>query len=126
MNRPLYNYIVDRPNNITTERSERIYHILDMCSSFIDFYKENGAFDAYYEECKYLAAVNIMQSLKKLPYFTDREFVRGFLNAAFDFLEKNFPDLPACRYQLYSYREDRIYLNKTLLKAYLAYKRLTK
>ena len=126
VNRPLYIYIVDRPNNITTERSERIYLILDMCSSFIGFYKEKGAFETYYEECKYLASVNIMQSLKKLPYFTDKRFVDGFLNAAFAFLKKNFPDFPKCRYDLYSYKEDHIYLNKTLLRTYLAYKRLTK
>lgn len=126
VNMPLYNYIVDRPNNITTERSERIYHVFDMCSSFIDYYKEKRVFDDYYEECKYLATINIMQSLKKLPYFTDKKFVDGFINAAFEYLKKNFPDIPKCKYNLCRYKSDYIYLRKVLLKTYIGYKRLFK
>ena len=124
VSKPLYNYLIDRPNNITQEKNERIYHILKMCESFLTFYKEKGVYDRYYEELKYLASVNILLSLKKLPYFTDKAFVNGFIKDTFAFLKRWFPDFPKCKYLLYTYKEDRIYLNPFLLKMYLMYKRV--
>ena len=124
LHEPLYNYLIDRPNNITQEKNERIYHILKMCESFVSFYREKGAFEKYYEELKYLSSINILYSLKKLPYFTDKAFVDGFIDATFTWIRNNFPDFPKCRYMLYTYKEDRIYLNRQLLQLYLAYKRI--
>ena len=123
IHQPLYNYLIDRPNNITQEKNERIYHILNMCDSFLSFYKEKDAFERYYEELKYLSTVNILYSLKKLPYFTDRKFVDVFIEKTYSFIKGYFPDFPKCKYPLYTYKEDHIYLNKTLLKLYLSYKR---
>ena len=94
IHKPLYNYLIDRPDNITQERNERIYHILDMCDSFLSFYREKDAFDRYYEELKYLSLINILYSLKKLPYFTDRTFVDGFIEKTFAFIKGYFPDFP--------------------------------
>ncbi len=124
LHEPLYDYLIDRPNNITQEKNERIYHILKMCESFVSFYREKGAFEKYYEELKYLSSINILYSLKKLPFFTDKAFVDGFIDATFTWIRRNFPDFPKCRYMLYTYKEDRIYLNRQLLQLYLAYKRI--
>ena len=124
INKPLYNYLIDRPNNISQERNERIYHIFDMCDSFINFYKENNIFEEYYEELKYLTIINVVWSLKKLPYYRDKTFVNKFVDDAFKYLKDNFSDFPKSKYSLYTNKEDKIYLNKYLLKAYLFYNNL--
>lgn len=121
---PLYNYLIDRPNNISQEKNEKIYHTLAMCESIISFYKDNSVFEEYYEELKCLCIKNILWSLRKLPYYTDKKFVNKFIDDAFDFIKKYFEDFPKSKYSLYTYKEDKIYLNKFLLKSYLFYKRI--
>lgn len=124
INKPLYNYLIDRPNNISQERNEKIYHIFDMCDSFLSFYKEKGVYKEYYDELECLSLINIIWTLKKLAYYKDKKFVNKFIDDTFDYINKNFSDFSNCKYSLYTYKEDRIYLNKILLKIYLAYKRL--
>ena len=44
LNKPLYNYILDRPNNISTQIDEKIFHIVDMSEEIVKWYeKENHA-----------------------------------------------------------------------------------
>ena len=117
----LYNYLVDRPNNITQERNQKIYHIIKMEEEILSYYKKEGIFDTYYEELKYLCGINMIQSLRKLISYTDKVFVRQFVEDSFRVMKSYFPDYPDCRYPIAQNRSDKVYLNKELLIMYLWY-----
>ena len=121
---PLYNYLVDRPGNITTQFNERIMHVLDMMQINIDAFKAKGVYEKYYEELKYLAGVNIMECLKKTRDVVYDDLVKRFVDKAFAFLKENFPDFPKGKYEMLRQKNDWIYANKFVLKLYLTYKQL--
>jgi glycosyltransferase involved in cell wall biosynthesis len=118
---PLYNYLADRPNNITQQVDTKIDHILDMVQLNLDFFKSKHIFDVYYEELKYLSVINLMYSFRKLTQFTDRRFVFEFIDRTFDLIKSNFPDYPKSKYPIQNVPNARIYLSRRNLKAYYVY-----
>ena len=124
VNKPLYNYLVDRPNNLTQQYDKQIYHIIDMNMEYLQFYKNNKIFQQYYEQLKYLCIINILTSLKKVVNFTDYHFVREFINDVFKFIKHYFPDYPACIYDFKQEKVDIIYSNKSLLLLYISYRKV--
>lgn len=124
INIPLYNYLADRPNNITLQVDQKIKHILDMVKLNINFFKEYNIFDFYYEELKYLSVINILYSFRKLSQFSNWKFVFDFIDQTFKMLKTNFPDLPKSKYPIWDEPNSHIYLVKSKLKAYYIYKRL--
>ncbi len=120
INKPLYNYLADRPGNITTQFNYNIYHVLGMVKINLDFYKKHGDFDTYYEELKFLGGVNIIECLKKTRTVKDRKMVNEFIDVCFYEIYKNFPDFPKCKYPIIRQKHDWIYANKLKLKSYLA------
>ncbi|MPN14580.1 hypothetical protein SDC9_161907 [bioreactor metagenome] len=122
VNQPLYNYLIDRPNNLTQQYDRKIYHIIDMNREYLDYYREQKVFSCYYEQLKYLCIINILNSLKKVLNYSDMAFVNQFVDDAFGFMKNYFPDYPTCIYNIYPDKHDRIYLNKILLKMYLCYR----
>ncbi len=126
VNKPLYNYLSDRPNNIMTTSDERVYHILKVEDIYLNFYKEHNVFEKYYEELKYVSVINIMSILRKTPTYKDYKFAEKFVDDCFDFINKYFPDYPKGKYPFYSYDSDKVYLNRTKLKWYLRYRRVFK
>ena len=119
---PLYNYFIDRPNNLTQQYDKKIYHIIDMNREYLDYYRENNVFDEYYEQLKYLCIINVLNSLKKTVNYTDKKFVDKFIDDAFSFIRSYFKDYPKCVYNIFNEKVDRIYLNKGLLRMYLKYR----
>lgn len=124
VNKPLYNYLVDRPNNITQQYDKKIYHIIDMNIEYLEFYKQNDVFVKYYEPLKYLCVVNMLNSMKKIDKFTDYQFVKKFINDSYKFIKYYFPDFPAAIYELKKEKQDFIYLNRVLLTLYIEFRRL--
>lgn len=122
--RPLYNYLVDRPGNITTEFSFKAYHVLDMVKLTCDFYKANNVYDEYYEELKFLALVNIMECLKKTRNSDNHKMVDKYIDVCFYDIEQNWPEYPKCKYRVLRERYDWLYLHKNWLKLYLRCRRL--
>ncbi len=120
---PLYDYLKDRPGNITGEFNMRAYHVLDMVKITLDDYKRLGIYENYYEELKYLAGINIMECLKKTRTCTDYSLADEYIDICFWYLKQNFPEFPKCRYPICREKYDRIYAHKALLKLYLAWKR---
>lgn len=112
----LYNYLIDRPNNITTQIDNKLYHIIDMSNEIINYYKENNVFDEYKEELKYLVTRNFISSLRKAVTLTDKKFVYKFIDNIFECL-KNFNGVKDT-YTIKEVYNDFIYTNKSLLKAY--------
>lgn len=122
--RPLYNYLADRPNNLTQQVDLKIDHILAMIQINLDFYKSQNAFEDNKEALKYLSGINLLSSLRKLPRLTDQDFVFSFIDTSFNLMKQDFPDFPKCDYPLRKEAHAFIYLHPNLLKWYYRYTRL--
>lgn len=123
VNEPLYDYLKDRPGNITAQFNFNVYHVLDMLKLTMDDYKTLGIYDTYYEELKYLAGVNILECLKKTRDVQDKKMTEKFIQVCFWFLRNNFPEFPKCRYRILREKYDWIYANPAALRRYLSYRR---
>ena len=123
VNKPLYDYLKDRPGNITTQFNFSVYHVLDMLKITMDDYQKLGIYDQYYEELKYLAGVNILECLKKTRNVNDKKMTEKFVDVCFWFLHSHFPEFPKCKYRILREKNDWIYAHPHTLKLYLAYRR---
>ncbi len=117
---PLYDYLKDRPGNITGEFNMRAYHVLDMVKITLDDFKRLGIYETYYEELKFLGGVNILECLKKTRECTDRKLVNEYIDVCFMDIRNNWPEFPKCRYKIAREKNDWIYTDPIRLKAYLA------
>ncbi len=118
---PLYNYLIDRPNNISTQIDEKLYHIFDMSKEIIDFYHKEGAFEDYQNELAVLIKRNIISALRKVVTIRDKNFVNSFIDHAFDFEDMYLPKKNI--YQIENVKDDKVYLNRLLCKTYYSIKR---
>ena len=120
---PLYNYIIDRPDNITSKIDNKLYDIFVMCSNIIDYYKENRKYDDYKEELDYLCSINLIQALRKVVTLKNKEFVYKFIDDTSEFINKyNINKID--KYKSYLQSGDNIYLSKTKCKLYYTWKRI--
>ena len=62
---PLYNYLIDRPNNITRQIDNKIYHIIDMSKEILDYYQAQNVYENYYDELNFLVERNLITALRK-------------------------------------------------------------
>jgi len=123
VNEPLYDYLKDRPGNITGAFNMKAYHVLDMVKITLDDFKKLGIYDQYYEELKFLGSVNILECLKKTRDCNDEKMVDKYIDVCFWYIENNWPEFPKCKYRILREKNDWIYSNKTILKAYLRHRR---
>ena len=121
-NKAYYNYLIDRPNNITRQVDEKIYHILAMAKEVVNFYQEVGYFDEVKEELNYLITINLINSLVKAMTLKDRKFVFAFIDDVFDFREQYFPH-NCVKYNPLERKSHALYLHRNLCKAYYLYQR---
>lgn len=123
MNVALYHYLVDRPNNITTQIDEKIYHIVDMAKNVMDYYKAENEFDNYVNEFEYLVKRNFIQSLRKAMNLKDKKFVYEFIDCVFD-VENEYFKNSEHKYDLIEEDGDDVYLSKKKVKSYYIFKRI--
>ena len=121
-NKAYYNYLIDRPDNITRQIDKKIYHILDMCKEVVDYYKSVNCFDEVEQELNYLVNTNILRSLMKAMKFKDQKFVFAFIDDVFDFKEAYFKK-PCRKYNLLERKSHMVYMHRNLCKAYYLYRR---
>lgn len=126
INEPLYNYLADRPGNITSELNMNVYHVLDMVKINLDYFKVNGVYEKYYEELKFLGGINIIETLKKTRNVTDAKMVDEFIDVCFYVIKRDWPEFPKCKYNILRHKHDWIYANKNTLKTYLKLRRIVK
>lgn len=117
LNKPLYNYIIDRPNNITSQVDNKLYHIIDMCKEIVEYYKKENVFDEYKEELEYLVKANCIQSLRKAMTIKDKKFVNKFIDDVFDLFNTYFKDAKHTYYDHFD-KHDKVYLSKIKCKLY--------
>ncbi len=123
INEPLYDYLQDRPGNITHQFNFSVYHVLDMVKLTLDDYKNLGIYETYYEELKCLGARNILECLKKTRNVNDKKMTEKFVQVCFWYIKNNWPEFPKCRYPILREKNDWIYANEKILRLYLAYRR---
>ena len=120
---PLYDYLQDRPGNITSQFNFSVYHVLDMVKLTLDDYKKLGLYEKFYEELKYLGCINIIECLKKTRNVTDAKMTDKFIQVCFWYIRQNWPEFPKCKYAIKREKYDWIYMHPAILKLYLNYKR---
>lgn len=126
IDKPLANYLIDRPNNISGASDKKIKDILSMVELNIGFYQKNNKFNDYYEELKYLSSINCLNMLRKVPLMDDLNFVISFIDDTFKVLKNNFKDFPKSSYGLMDLPQASIYFNPLKLKLYVYYKYLSR
>ena len=124
INEPLYNYLADRPGNITQQFNMNVYHVLDMVKINIDYFKTHDVYEKYYEELKYLGGINILECLKKTRNVNDEAMVNKYIDVCFFVIKRNWPEFPKCKYNILRQKDDWIYANKDILKFYLKVRKL--
>lgn len=124
LDEPLYDYLVDRPGNITSAFNMKAYHVLDMVKITMDDYKKLGVYDTYYEELKFLGGVNILECLKKTRDCEDEKLVSKYIQVCFWFIHNNWPEFPKCKYNICREKNDWIYTNENRLRMYLKLRRM--
>ncbi|MDO4499731.1 MAG: glycosyltransferase [Erysipelotrichaceae bacterium] len=123
INDALYNYLIDRPNNITAQIDKKLYHIIDMSKEVMDYYIENHDFDNYVNEYDYLVKRNFIQSLRKAMKLEDKKFVLKFIDDIFDTSDKYFKKSKHT-YQIAEEDGDSVYLSRFKCKAYYILRKL--
>ncbi len=120
LNIPLYNYIIDRSDNITSKVDTKVTDIIKIANNILDFYKQNDIFNTCINELNFLIKINCSQSLKKAIKMNDRKFVFNFIDDIFNIYQNNFKNVKD-NYGIKQEVSSSIYLNKILLKLYYIY-----
>lgn len=123
LNKPLYNYLIDRPNNITAQIDNKLYHIVDMAKEVMDYYKKENVYDEYVDEFEYLIKRNFIQSLRKAMKLKDLNFVYKFIDDIFKVEKEYFKD-SSHKYNIIEEDGDDVYLSKFKCKMYYLYRKL--
>ncbi len=119
----LYNYLIDRPNNITAQIDNKLYHIVDMAKEVMDYYKRENVFDEYVDEFEYLIKRNFIQSLRKAMKLKDICFVYKFIDDIFKTQKEYFKN-SGHKYKIDEEKGDNIYLSKNKCKFYYLYRKI--
>ena len=123
IDRPLYNYLIDRPNNITAQIDNKLYHIVDMAKEVMDYYQKENVYFEYVDEFEYLIKRNFIQSLRKAMKLKDINFVYKFIDDVFKVEKEYFKD-SGHKYKIVEEDGDDVYLSKIKCKFYYLYRKL--
>lgn len=121
---PLYNYLLDRPNNITSQVDKKIDHILAMVEEILNWYRQQELFEEYRLELEALCFQNYRNSLRKAVKMADGKFVNQFIDRVFDSYEKYFSRREKNPYISRETRFDFVYENRFWCKCYGLYRRI--
>ena len=100
VNEPLYNYVVGREGAITRTIDYRVFDIFKSCESLVKYYKKIDKFDALKTELESLCLLHIHTRLASLTQKGSLALKMEFVDMAFNFFEKYFPDWKNNKYYL--------------------------
>lgn len=123
LNKELYNYLLERPNSITTQIDRKLYDIIDMSKEAIDYYINEKQYMNYCEEFEYLIKRNFIQTLRKAMLLKDTKFVNKFIDDIFQVYDEYFANNKHT-YNLIEENGDDIYVSKIKSKIYYLVRKL--
>jgi hypothetical protein len=88
----LYNYRASRPGSTSNTLNRSTYDIFKACDSIISFFKEEGLYEKFKDEIEYRVITHVTLRFNLLLGITDAAARDEYVDAAFDYLDKNIPD----------------------------------
>lgn len=125
LNKPLYHYLVDRPNNITRQIDNRIFDVIEIMDQIIKYFKKKGCFETYVDELHYLYKVNTIENMRKVMKSSDYELAYRYINYVFD-KEMDLFKKSKVKYEINLDGTDVVYSNRLLAKLYYFIKKMNK
>ncbi len=92
VNEPLYYYVVDRAGAITGAVDNRIFDVFKSCTSIIEHYKKIEKFEDLKQQLEFLCIIHLRARFTALRKRGSLKLKLKYVDKAFDFLEKYFPD----------------------------------
>ncbi len=100
------NYYHVHEKSETTIIDERVFDILKILEKLNDYFKKEKIFDKYYDEIEYFNVYRLTIYTIQQRYQKDEDIRSRFINAAFNYLDDNFP----------KWRKNVYYKKRNLLK----------
>lgn len=117
LDKPLYNYVADIPNNVSSKADKKLYDIITMSDDIVKFFKKENEFDDYINELEYLVKRNYILALRKAMKINDKKFVLKFIDDIFNSEDSYFKN-NKYTYKLTEENGDNVYLNRFKTKMY--------
>lgn len=130
INQPLYYYLANRLNNVSSAYDERIIHTLWALKAIITYYKKINQFQTFEDELEMVCINQVLYELRKIIYIKDSALALKIMNEFYDYLREEFKDWTDNKY----YRQQKssqsikeklrasIYESKTALKLFYKFK----
>lgn len=120
INKPLINYVVNRPGNITTTVNKKIVEILDNLKIVNDYYINKGSFNTYKDQLCYFNLDMIFDNLYKSKWIKDDDVIDKFFDDAYNLLNNYFDNWKNNKFfKKYNFIKQIMLKNKDSYKKYI-------
>lgn len=87
---PLYYYLANRANNVSSTYDERILHTLTALKTVMEYYREMKRFEIYAQELEMVTINQSLYELQKVIYIKDEKLAMRIINEFYDYLTDEF------------------------------------
>lgn len=120
INKPLINYVVNRPGNITTSVNKKIVDILDNLRIVNDYYINKQRFDEFKNQLCYFNLDMIFDNLYKVKSIEDKQIANDFIDNSYALLDKYFDNWKSNDFfNKYSILKKQLLKNKELYRKFI-------
>lgn len=120
INKPLINYVVNRPGNITTSVNKKIVDILDNLRIVNDYYINKHRFEEFKNQLCYFNLDMIFDNLYKVKGIENKEFADKFIENAYALLDKYFDNWKSNDFfNKYNILKKQLLKNKELYRKFI-------
>ncbi len=102
VNEPLYYYLANRTNNVSSTYDERILHTITALKAIMAYYREQNQFENYKQELEMIAINQVLYELQKVIYIKDKSLAMKLIEAFYQYLESEF-----CSWQANPYYREK-------------------
>lgn len=90
IHQPLYYYLANRINNVSSAYDERILHTLLALKAIIAYYKKVNKFQTFEDELEMVCINQVIYELQKVIHIKDSALALRIMNEFFDYLQEEF------------------------------------
>ncbi|MDB8552845.1 glycosyltransferase [Turicibacter sanguinis] len=90
INQPLYYYLANRLNNVSSAYDERILHTLLALEASINYYKKLNKFKTFEDELEMVCINQVLYELQKVIHIKDSSLALKIMNEFYDYLQQEF------------------------------------